>query len=73
VPNIWSIGTDKAITAATGKRPEKTSNTDFARKPASTNNAHAAAPAATPAAEASAPTAEVTGAHETPGEPGHEH
>ncbi len=66
VPNIWSIGTDKAITAATGKRPEKLSNTDFANKPSAHTDPHSPAPVETPATE-------VTGAHEAPAEPGHEH
>ncbi len=71
VPNIWSIGTEKAITAATGKRPEKTSNTDFAGKPAA--KPHTVTPVANPSTEATPAAAEVTGAHETPAEPGHEH
>jgi TolB protein len=71
VPNIWSIGTEKAITAATGKRPERASNTDFANKPG--KNPHAATPAVVPAHETPAPTpTEVTGAHEPAAEPGHE-
>jgi Tol biopolymer transport system component len=43
-PNIWSIGTEKAITAATGKSSEKTSNSALA----GTHEAHAV-PAVKPA------------------------
>ncbi len=33
VPNVWSIGTDKAVQAATGRKPMKSENTDVATAP----------------------------------------
>ena len=56
VPNVWSVGTEKAIIAATGKAPDRA--TDVARRnPAATKSAHKASEHAADASEqATAPT-----------------
>ncbi|HVU63724.1 MAG TPA: DPP IV N-terminal domain-containing protein, partial [Phycisphaerales bacterium] len=58
-PNVWSIGTDRAITAATGRPSEKFSNTETAhaapRGNEATTPANAPASANTPAAVSTVP------------------
>jgi Tol biopolymer transport system component len=64
-PNIWSIGTDRAITAATGKPSERFIETAHSAKPREMTPAHAPATANTPA--------EISTVHENHETPAEEH